>query len=206
MPIVEGHGDAASIPLLVRKIWYEYLRCDLALDVLPPIRVPRGDFGQAQKLDRPLRLADIKLRATTARFQAILVVVDADDDCIAKVSKSVMQAAADAIANRNVRCVIADPMYEAWFAASHETMVDVLTIAADTNITNADSSQFKKSWVVQRMLAGRRYSETVDQPKLTSRIDPGLARKRSPSFDRLVVIFEQLRDLVNPPDAGKPKQ
>ena len=49
-----------------------------------------------------------------------------------------------------------------------------------------------KGWIEKRFKAVK-YSETVDQPKLTAGLDLRLCRKRSPSFDELCRDLERLR-------------
>jgi hypothetical protein len=52
-----------------------------------------------------------------------------------------------------------------------------------------------KEWFQDRMVAGSRYSETVDQPALTALFDLQTAR-RSPSFDRFYRRFGDFCDQI----------
>lgn len=61
-PIVEGHGEVVAVPGLLRRIWYELVRSEQPLIVLPPIRRPRSQLVQALELQRAVKLASLKLR------------------------------------------------------------------------------------------------------------------------------------------------
>jgi hypothetical protein len=50
-----------------------------------------------------------------------------------------------------------------------------------------------KAWV-QKRYRGVKYSETVDQPAMTMRMDLSLCRSRSPSFDKLCRELEKRKD------------
>jgi hypothetical protein len=75
------------------------------------------------------------------------------------------------------------PPSENWFLAGAESLrgerdlPDDLTAPADPEVVRG-----AKEWIATRMPAGRRYSETVDQPALTRSLDLALARGRSASL------------------------
>lgn len=45
LPIVEGHGEAAAVPILIRRVVAHYAQ-DVYADVEQPIRVSRAGFVQ----------------------------------------------------------------------------------------------------------------------------------------------------------------
>lgn len=76
-PIVEGHGEVAAVPILLRRLALELTGA--AVDVAPPIRVPRTQLLRADALVRYVGLA-------RRRADSILILIDADDDCPARCS------------------------------------------------------------------------------------------------------------------------
>jgi hypothetical protein len=75
--IVEGQGETEALPLLVRRILASQAP---ALHVLTPIRQSRSKLIEAGGFERALQLARLKLGGVGA----VLVVLDADDDCPAQ--------------------------------------------------------------------------------------------------------------------------
>lgn len=90
-----------------------------------------------------------------------------------------------------IACVIAKVEYEMWFVAAANSLRDLLTISPDENIPlDPEADRLGKSWVADRFHAAK-YSETVDQPRLTARMDLMDARQNSPSFDKLCRELEK---------------
>lgn len=181
IPIVEGHGEVGAVPLLLRRIAGELLdRWDL--HVLRPIRQPRGSLlkkresGAPTAFENALRFAELK-RAQHSIPGFTLVLLDADDDCPAEMASRLLPRAGP-----HVSVVFAKREFETWFAASAESLTELLTIEAAPEDPERDG--LAKGWVDKRFRGGR-YSESVDQARLVSRMDLGLARRRSPSFDKL---------------------
>ena len=92
-----------------------------------------------------------------------------------------------------VACILANVEYETWFVAAAESLRDFLDFPADaTNLQAPEKARSGKGWV-QRHFKGPKYSQTLDQPRLTARMDLGLCRARSPSFDKLCRELEARR-------------
>jgi len=72
--IVEGHGDARSIPTIVRRI--AYAEGCFQLHAAGPYRVPKSRLVRPGELERAVERASRALEGAGA----VLVVVDADDD------------------------------------------------------------------------------------------------------------------------------
>ena len=69
--------------------------------------------------------------------------------------------------------------------AAAESLGDVITLRDDERVPESPEEQrCGKHWIQQRM-TGVKYSETVDQPRFTARMDLNQCRARSPSFDKL---------------------
>jgi hypothetical protein len=92
-----------------------------------------------------------------------------------------------------IACVIADQEYESWFIAAASSLAQHLDVDSnEPGLANiqATSHQRGKNWIRDRMRRGA-YRETVDQPKLTAKMDLALCRKNSPSFDKLCRELEK---------------
>ena len=77
--IVEGHGEAEAVPLLIRRIGQEVSPLSTP-DVVKPIRVPRGSMLKTGELDRYVSLAGIRVGSDGR----ILILLDAHRDCPAE--------------------------------------------------------------------------------------------------------------------------
>jgi hypothetical protein len=193
-PIVEGHGEVEAVGVLLRRLWVEMLGGG-HLEVLKPIRRPRSKLARADELGNAVALAVEKLREPTLEpmSSVVLVLIDADDDPPCVRGPQLAAAASAASRGTDVVCVLANVEYETWFVAAAASLQDYLELA-DDELPPADpeASRTRKGWV-RRHFRGRRYSETLDQPALTARMDLGLCRRNSPSFDKLCRELERRR-------------
>src|SRR6266542_2408208 len=154
--IVEGQGDAISIPIILRRIAEREAIFDLR--VVGPFRIPRYAIVRPGELERAVERA-----ARTLRGQGgILLVLDADDDLPCQLGPALAKRAVKARADLRTAVVIANREKEAWYAAA---------------IRGA------KGWLARAM--GRSYSEVTDQPALSARFDLDLARRGCQSFEKL---------------------
>ena len=169
--IVEGAGDVAAVPVLIRRI------CASA-NVLPPIRIPKSRVLQPGELERAVELA---VRKTTGRG-AILLLIDADDDCPAEIGPRLLRCVRTARSDVYSAAVIAKSEFEAWFLAAAESIRGKRGLRDDL-VAPADPESIRgaKEWLSRHMPAGRSYRETLDQPALAAIFDLTLAR-RAPSF------------------------
>ncbi len=187
-PIVEGDGEVPSVPILLRRICTEVIPHAVA-HVLTPIRQPREKLlaNKDDCLAKSIRLAVNKLHQLVVPDSAelILLLVDADKDCAANLAPAALQLARDQRSDMDIACVLAVVEYETWFAAGAESLLKYLLIDDPSGIPiNPEQEGRGKGWI-KRHFRGAKYSETVDQPKLTAAMDLHLCRARSPSFDKL---------------------
>jgi len=182
-PIVEGHGEFESVRILVERIWQDLAREDWPL-VLPPIRQPRGRLCRRRDLLRAVDLAVLKLRAKSVDCGVVLLLLDADEDCPGELGPRLARFMRDARPDVWTGGCVANVEYETWFVASADRMGDLLRPEEGEDLTDPEGARRGKRWVRRRIRDGV-YRETVDQPRLTSRIDVRLCRARSPSFDKL---------------------
>lgn len=187
-PIVEGHGEFQAIRSLLNRLWTEQLGGE-HMDVLQPIRRPRSQLGTKEGLSRAISLAVLKLTAGQPSPDPclILVLLDRDPDrkppCV--LGPELLEQARAARPDFDITCVLANTEYETWFVAAADSLTDYIQMLPGESVPRSpEETGLGKSWV-QRHFKGIKYSETVDQPAMTARMDLTLCRQRSPSFDKL---------------------
>lgn len=193
-PIVEGHGEVEAVPVLLRRLIPHYWP-DIGIDVIRPIRQPRDRLVQNKDgcLDKSVQLAAAKLvqRQPDRSSCMILILCDADDDC-ARILAEGMRFVSGQYAQTlciQISEVLAVPAFETWFAGAAESLRRFLKIENSFS-ANPEVAGYRKSWVETRF-CGVKYSETVDQPKMTAAMDLDLCRERCSSFDKLVREIEK---------------
>ncbi len=191
--IVEGHGEVAAVPILLRRIWHELIGGE-HVDVLRPIRQNRYRLSNNKDdvLANAVSLAANKLSdpSLTAASPLILILLDAEDDLYCELGPKLLQIAQNSRSDKNISCVIANVMYETWFVAAAESLSDYLELTGEIVPVDPEGQSLGKPWVKKR-IKGVKYSETVDQPKLTAAMDLHQCRDRSPSFDKLCRELEK---------------
>ncbi len=191
-PIVEGQGEVQSIRILLERLWYEMLGGEY-IDVLQPIRQPRGKLVKESELGKAVQLARSKLGNSSGPPDPalVLILIDADEDCAKEWGPKLLEWALRAAPGVDVACVLANVEYETWFVAAAESLDAFLNLSTDVPISdNPEELGSKKAWVEHRF-RGTKYSETIDQPRMTQAMDLALCRKRSPSFDKLCRELER---------------
>ncbi len=186
-PIVEGKGEIAAVPILLRRLQEEHQHWDFQI-AKPKRASGEGDLTKPGGLEWFLRHA---LREPDC--VAILVLLDANEGC----PKEMAFELADRARSLNLSCpvaiVIAKCEYEAWFLASLESLRDRLELPEDTPFeVDAEAIRDAKGWLSKRMPAGRAYKPTQDQAPMTELMEFSLVRSRSRSFCRLEHAFEEL--------------
>ena len=107
--IVEGDGEVAALPVLLRRIaaWRSPVQ---RTEVLPPIRVRRDRFlNREDEFKRHILLAAAKC----SDDGWILVLLDADDDCPAEIGREILKRARSVAPHRRISVVLANREYEA---------------------------------------------------------------------------------------------
>jgi len=115
----------------------------------------------------------------------VLLLLDADEECAAKLGPATLEFAQSLRSDMDLYCVFAVCEYETWFVAAAQSLQDYLQIDDDAQLPqDPEQQRCRKKWI-ESHFQGTKYSETVDQAKLTAAMDLHLCRKRSPSFDKL---------------------
>jgi len=176
--IVEGQGDVASIPLIVRRI--AEAEGIHAPRLVGPFRVQRYAIVRPGELERAVERAARSLGGSGA----ILVVIDADDDLPCRLGPSLTQRASAARRDVPSAVVIANREKEAWYLAAANSLRGRRGIPPDVDPPpDAEGVRGAKAWLAKVMK--RPYSEVADQPALGALFDLEQARTNSPSFDKL---------------------
>lgn len=191
--IVEGDGEVAAFPVLLRRIG-SWRSPEVPTTIAQPIRVRRDRFlNRDEEFRRHLLLAAAK----AGEDGWILVLLDADDDCPADLAPRVLERAREVVPHRCVSVVLANREYEAWFLAAAASLDGHRGFAFD-NAPNLEPERLRnaKGWLAERM-AGGKYRETTDQPAFSARMDLQETYDRSRSFRKLCA--EWWRQVVRSP-------
>jgi len=173
--IVEGFAETESLPILLRR---------MGADPARPFRVKRNKVVKPGELER----AVIQAMRDRVGATAVVVLLDADDDCPAQLAPALL-ARARSVTPLPVSVVFAVRELEAWFLGSIESLRGHRGIAADASWNGDPETPRGAKGRVESMMIDRTYLDTDDQPALMAKLDIEAARLRCPSLDKL------LRDL-----------
>ena len=190
--IVEGQGDVAAVPLLIRRIAAE-LYPELAIDTPRPIRVHRNQVVQRDKLEQEVELAARRIGGQGAIF----IILDSDDDCPAQLGPELLYRASQTRNDLPIAVVLAKHEFEAWFLAAAESIRGRKGLGNEIHSPNdPEAIRDAKGWLSERIENDRKYRERRDQPALAASFDFEQAR-RADSFDKcyreIVRLLEELR-------------
>lgn len=179
--IVEGHGEQHALQRLLRRI-----ATDAAphsnLRVNDPIRIKSGSFlHDAGYFAKYVNLAAAKARQEMDGH--VLILLDCEDDCPARLGPSILMRARTIAGKVNVIVALAHREYETWFVAAAESLrgvEGVSDIAACP--ANPEATRDAKGWLGRYMPHG--YDPISHQLPFTNAFDLSAARTVA-SFDRL---------------------
>ena len=112
-PIVEGHGDVAAVPVLLRRLCPE-------IPVARPVRFPRSRLIEEPQLVRAARIA----AANITERGAVLLVIDADEDCAAEIGPKLQATLTRAIPQLLCRVGIVVREFEAWIVGGDASLAE----------------------------------------------------------------------------------
>lgn len=188
-PIVEGHGKVEAVRTLLTRIFLEVIGSPVVPLVLPPIRVSKSKvIRDDRELLRAVDLAALKIGR---RAGTILLLLDADRDPACLLAPRLSSTVRASRSHLDVACVLAVAEYETWFVASAASLGRYLVPGFEASIpADPEAAGVGKGWI-ERFYVESKYSETVDQVRLTAAFDLGAARQRSRSFDKLCRELEK---------------
>lgn len=185
--IVEGPGDVEAVPVLVRRL-AERIDPDLSFDIAKPIRAGKTRLRRSGELERFVDLAARKLQGTGA----VLILIDADDDCPKELGAELLERARRARGDTPIRTVLAKKEFEAWLVAAADSLQGKRGLPEELEPpAKPEEIRGAKEWLSER-IQGRRYRETLDQAAFASIVDLDGA-SRAPSF---LYLMAKLRELV----------
>lgn len=187
--IVEGEGDVAALPVLLRRLAFEAGAYDLEL--LHPLRLARGKMVKPAELRRHVELAARR----TDRDDAILVVLDADDDCPADLGPRLLAHALEQRNDRRISVIVIPREFEAWFLAGAAGLAGKRGLPQDLQPPpRPEAFRDAKGWLARHMERG--YHATRDQEPFAAIVDLEAARQCD-SFARLARI---VKAICSPPE------
>lgn len=185
-PIVEGHGEVAALPVLLRRLLGAAAVWDVRVG--PPIRQPRGRLVDRAFLERAVKLA-----RRQEGCRAILILLDGERDCPAQLGPRLADWAAGVVGDTPCQVVVAHREYEAWFLASIVSLRGVRGIRADAAVhPEPEGPRGAKERIEERMEAERSYVERTDQPALSEALSLSEAYRSSRSFRKLTTSVRSL--------------
>lgn len=175
--IVEGQAETESVPVLLRRLRQETAAYQIG--IAKPIRVKRNQVVKEGKIEKAVELA---LR-TRQDARAILVLLDADDDCPKDLGPRLLERVRDALGDRAV-CSVVLPKYEfeSWFLGSIESLRGHRGISRSAAAPiDPEAVRDAKGRLTEAMVE-RVYVETDDQAALAQVFDMQRARDTCRSF------------------------
>ncbi len=192
--IVGGHGEAAAVPILIRRVASE-IDPTIAPEIVVTFRVHEDRLRKESELERYVELAARRLSGDGK----LLVLLDCDwrNGCPKVDAPRFLQRARESRPQLDISVVLANLEYECWFIAASESLKGKRGLPPDLErVGDPEAIRDAKGWLRRRMSPHRPYTETGDQPALTSDMDFAEAR-RAPSFDK---CYREIVRLLTPHD------
>lgn len=185
-PIVEGQGEVAALPVLLRRFIEETNAW--GIEVGRPIKWHRSQLVQQSGLEKAVKVA---LREPNCG--AVLIMFDGDDDCPAMLGPMVHQWAMAVSGNVPCEVVIPHREYEAWFLASIKSLRVSPHIKNDADLhPNPEAPRGAKEQLKPRMRGDRSYVPTQHQPAFSAAFSMAEAYAGCRSFRKLTSAFGAL--------------
>jgi hypothetical protein len=200
LAIVEGHGEVRAVPALLRR-WFQHRRFRNFETPDQAIRAPgAGGLKCVRDTAEDLGIETFVELALAERPDGILVVLDADDECLKRkgarrgLGPELRDRARAVARSIPVEVVVADREYEAWFLAGLASLRRAGKVPREARLPAlSDLEKIRNCKERLRHLLGRPYEETTDQADLTLALPftPGMAM-RSRSYRKLMHALDAL--------------
>lgn len=176
--VVEGQSEARALNVLLRRMLVEQPGVKLAR----PFRVRRSKVVRAGELEKSLAQA-VRSRPGAS---ALLLLLDADEDCAAEVGPELL-ARATACTDIPTAVVLPCVEIECWILAAIESVRGVRGVRASAGPPDDPEAVRDAKGALTRLMDGTRgYVATDDMPALFASLDWELAQARSRSADKFV--------------------
>jgi hypothetical protein len=200
VPVVEGYGEERAVPYLVRR-WLRHRGLHQFFEV-PDLAVNAKGCGKLKAAYDKQRHIGIEYYIEAAvrnRPDAILVIVDADNECLERGRGNglgpALLARASAVASHiPLAVVVANREYEAWFLASLTSIRQARLFPAGTRIPgNLEPEAHSGCKRLIADLLSCPYEETTHQLQLTGALSFSAGvQRRSPSYGKLMRDLDRL--------------
>lgn len=190
-PVVEGQGEELAVPVLLRRLIAIAQAWEVS--IAKPHRRKRSALVQQTSLQNAILVARL-----TPNCGAILVILDADDDCPRDLAPRLSAWATAAAHPLPCEIVMPNREFEAWLLAGLAPLRGTLRVRADAD-DHPDPEQPRdaKGQLEARMLPGSTYMPTVDQAPWTANFDIARAYRVCRSFRKLTTAFGAVLKAAN---------
>ena len=215
-PIVEGETEERCIKILLSRIWRDLLHSAEVepLAVLEPIPANRSSLVKeghpelGQMVERAFRVLRARLRHSDADRGFVLLLIDADEACPAKLGPELLKRARASRTDADIVCVLAKRELENWFKAAATSLAGVIGLPDDLTVPVNPEDGSGDRWLtrqMQRKDRTRKYTKPVDAIDLSRRMALQECRDNAPSFAKLCRELEaRLPPPPGPPDEAPP--
>ncbi|HJZ94384.1 MAG TPA: DUF4276 family protein [Gemmataceae bacterium] len=193
-PIVEGQTEQGCLARLLHRIWAEVLARAERLQVLEPFRGHRDALvhQEGRALTETVQKAFVKLQAKARKDlegrSLVLILLDAEDDCPARLAPRLLETARMARRDTDIACVLAKRMLENWIVAGSSTLVGANGLPDDLKPPEDIEGLSGAGWLDEQLRSRdrtRKYKKTVDAKEFVQAMDLAGCQRNSPSFDKL---------------------
>jgi len=188
VPIVEGQAEVESVRVLMRRLLGEWGKYQL--EIGKPVRVKRYQVIKQGELERRVLMA-----MQRPNCQAIIVILDADDDCPKEFAPELLRRAEQAAYDTLVSVVLPKSELESWFVGSIESLHGIRGISAEAcSPSDPENIRDAKGYLTQAMEGSRHYLEVDDQPAFADKFDMTQALNNCRSFKKFYYDFRNIVD------------
>jgi Domain of unknown function (DUF4276) len=181
--VVEGDGEVAALPILVRRHLHENRQIYDIEVARPKNSKGRGNLDAPGGVERYTQHAALPVGVC-----GVLVLCDSDDDLVCEFGPAMHDRAAGAVPTKPVVATLAVAEFENWIVASSET-VGGDALPDDVNYEKLNAESIIRNWRFPRS-----YVKPLHQPGYAQGLDFGLVKARCPSFARLLRCLDELVD------------
>ncbi|HAB15833.1 MAG TPA: DUF4276 family protein [Verrucomicrobiota bacterium] len=163
-PIVEGHGEVQSVPILLRRFAERFVPGD-RLVLNPALRVKSASFTNDTNYFRKY----VELAARKAKQQpssCVLILLDCEDACPRALGPALLERATSCRPDVTTIVVLAHREFETWFATAARSLRRVCGLPAELEPPeNPESLRDAKGWLSRQM--GQPYNAPEHQARFT---------------------------------------
>lgn len=142
---------------------------------------------QDAEITRLVRVAVAKLQGNQPNARGLVLILfdrDPDQALACETAPKLAKCLQIAVPHVQFSIVIADWEFETWFVAGAASLSKYLNVEQGSLPIDPESAKLGKGWIEARF-RGVKYSETLDQPRMTATMDLKMCRRQSRSFDKL---------------------